>query len=165
VHQLLKGENGLHVPSPSVSYAGLAQEMAQMDKKNGSLPWSDGQHESRLLTKKQISDMALEIRELAKKLSHLQLKMSVQNVFILAKAHDEGLIHNTREVAEWLMVNNGRYKVYVFQSCKLWEVRAHVGQICRGNAEEQPYLRCCRVAEGTSRFQRTVEVLDEQAVR
>lgn len=74
----------------------------------------DEQHDavqSRLLTKKQISDMAFGIRELAKKLAHIRLRMSVKNVFVLAKAHDESLISNTREVAEWLLKQSENYKV------------------------------------------------------
>ncbi|KAF2138722.1 uncharacterized protein K452DRAFT_255510 [Aplosporella prunicola CBS 121167] len=69
--------------------------------------------QSRLLTKKQISDMAFGIRELAKKLAHIRLKMNVRNVFILTKAHDERLIVNTREVAQWLLKQDAQYTVYV----------------------------------------------------
>ncbi|KAB2581377.1 Inorganic polyphosphate/ATP-NAD kinase predicted [Lasiodiplodia theobromae] len=69
--------------------------------------------QSRLLTKKQISDMAFGIRELAKKLAHIRIKMNVRNVFILAKAHDETLIGKTREVAEWLLQQDVNYRIYV----------------------------------------------------
>lgn len=67
--------------------------------------------QSRLLTKKQISDMAFGIRELAKKLAHIRIKMNVRNVFILAKAHDETLIGKTREVAEWLLQQDVNYRM------------------------------------------------------
>ena len=70
--------------------------------------------QSRLLTKKQLSDMALGIRALSKKLAHLQLKLKVKNVFLLAKAHDSTLIHYTRELAEWLLSKKEEnYTVYV----------------------------------------------------
>lgn len=70
--------------------------------------------QSRLLTKKQLSDMAFGIRELSKKLGHIRLKLKVKNVFILTKAHDETLIHKTREVVKWLLSyheNDHRYTV------------------------------------------------------
>ena len=73
----------------------------------------DGCHESRLLTKNQISDMAFGIRELAKKLAQLRIKLNVQNVFILTKAHDESLLENTRQATEWLLAKNSSYKVFV----------------------------------------------------
>jgi len=59
--------------------------------------------QSRLLTKKELSDMAFGIRELAKRLSHFKLKLKVHNVFLLTKAHDQTLISFTREVAAWLL--------------------------------------------------------------
>lgn len=59
--------------------------------------------QSRLLTKKQLSDMAVGIRELSKKLGHLRLKLKVRNVFLLTKAHDQTLIAKTRAMTEWLL--------------------------------------------------------------
>lgn len=67
---------------------------------------------SRLLTKKQISDMAFGIRELSKKLAQIRLKLHVKNIFILGKAHDETLIKHSREVTDWLLTKDGNYNVY-----------------------------------------------------
>ena len=58
---------------------------------------------SRLLTKKQLSDMAVGIRELSKKLGSLKVRLKVKTIFLLTKAHDETLISLTRELAEWLL--------------------------------------------------------------
>lgn len=58
---------------------------------------------SRLLTKRQLSDMAWGVRELSKTLGTLRLKLRVKTVFLLTKAHDETLIGYTREVATWLL--------------------------------------------------------------
>jgi len=71
--------------------------------------------QSRLLTKRELSDMAFGIRELSKRLSHFQLKLKVKNVFLLTKAHDQSLIGLTRTVAEWLLSEEcgGQYTVYV----------------------------------------------------
>lgn len=68
---------------------------------------------SRLLTKKQIGDMAFGIRELAKKLAHIKIKLKVKNIFILCKAHDEGLIKDARDVSEWLLAKDPNCRVYV----------------------------------------------------
>jgi NAD+ kinase len=75
---------------------------------------------SRLLTKKQLSDMAWAVRELAKKLGSLKLKLNVQTVFLLTKAHDEELIGYTREVTKWLLSKerDTSYTVYVENTLK-----------------------------------------------
>ena len=75
---------------------------------------------SRLLTKKQLSDMAWGVRELSKRLGSVKMKLKVKTVFLLTKAHDETLIGNTREVARWLLSpeRNVRYTVYVEDKLK-----------------------------------------------
>ena len=62
-----------------------------------------GSIQSRLLSKKELSDMAFSIRELSKRLGRFKLKLNVKNVFLLTKAHDPTLMKYTREVAEWLL--------------------------------------------------------------
>ncbi|KAH0547543.1 hypothetical protein FGG08_000268 [Glutinoglossum americanum] len=73
--------------------------------------------DSRLLTKRQLSDMAWGVRELSKKLASIRLKMQVRTVFLLTKAYDETLLEFTREVAEWLLSpeRDSAYTVYVEQ--------------------------------------------------
>ncbi|KAH0559076.1 hypothetical protein GP486_004345 [Trichoglossum hirsutum] len=70
---------------------------------------------SRLLTKRQLSDMAWGVRELSKKLASIRLKMQVRTVFLLTKAYDETLLEYTREVTEWLLSpdRDSSYTVYV----------------------------------------------------
>lgn len=58
---------------------------------------------SRLLTKKQLSDMAWGVRELSKNLGSVRLKLKVKTVFLLTKAHDESLLSYTREIVDWLL--------------------------------------------------------------
>lgn len=81
---------------------------------------SGGETHSRLLTKKQLSDMAWGVRELSKRLGSIRLKLKVKSVFLLTKAHDETLIGNTREVARWLLSEDRhvRYTVYVEENLK-----------------------------------------------
>ena len=70
---------------------------------------------SRLLTKRQLSDMTWGVRELSKKLGSLRLKLKVKSVFLLTKVHDEELIGKTRELCEWLLSKerDAPYIVYV----------------------------------------------------
>ncbi|KAF2004320.1 ATP-NAD kinase [Amniculicola lignicola CBS 123094] len=112
VHSLLEKHDGLPLrPSEHpASYEGLKQErLIDKDPQGQAM---ESQH-SRLLTKKQISDMAFGIRELSKKLAQIRLKLQVRNIFILAKAHDETLISHTREVTSWLLGHDDSYRVYV----------------------------------------------------
>lgn len=75
---------------------------------------------SRLLTKKQLSDMAWGVRELSKRLGSIRLKLRVKTVFLLTKAHDENLIGNTREVAKWLLSpeREVKYNVWVEENLR-----------------------------------------------
>ncbi|KAB8257934.1 ATP-NAD kinase-like domain-containing protein [Aspergillus pseudonomiae] len=71
--------------------------------------------ESRQLTKKQLSDMAWNVRKLSKKLDSIKLKLSVKNVFVVTKAGDDSVIAFTRKVTQWLLSKDRdtEYNVYV----------------------------------------------------
>lgn len=99
VHSLLEQQrhSGHHEPS------GDAMVQAKPADKDHNTSTNGRHTESRLLTKKQLSDMAFGIRELSKKLGRIQLHLNVRNVFLLTKAHDETLIAKTKELACWLM--------------------------------------------------------------
>lgn len=74
------------------------------DKKEEKTPLrADTGVHSRLLTKRQLLDMASEIRDISKKLGNVKLKLQVKTVFVLTKAHDEALIELTRELTDWLL--------------------------------------------------------------
>ncbi|GAB7357902.1 hypothetical protein MBLNU230_g0070t1 [Neophaeotheca triangularis] len=107
VHTLLEG---VHKSKQSVtpSAEGLTQGKPT-DKDSGGPPDGIERHtQSRLLTKKQLSDMAFGIRELSKKLGHIRLMLKVRNVFLLTKVHDKHLIGLTRKVTEWLLSQTNR---------------------------------------------------------
>ncbi|KAF2826056.1 ATP-NAD kinase [Ophiobolus disseminans] len=110
VHSLLEKHDGVKMEDHDASYEGLSQER-RMDK-DPHAHAEQTQH-SRLLTKKQISDMAFGIRELSKKLAQIRLKLHVKNIFILGKAHDVTLIKHSREVTDWLLTKDANYKVYI----------------------------------------------------
>lgn len=117
VHSLL--EDSMKSPSQ----VGLDQGMRNTVDKDLDLLQGASQHtQSRLLTKKQLSDMAFGIRELSKKLGRIRLMLKVRNVFILTKAHDQKLIKFTREVSEWLLQQENaegkRYVVWIENTMK-----------------------------------------------
>jgi len=71
--------------------------------------------QSRHLTKRQLSDMAWNVRKLSKRLGSIKLKLTVKNVFIVSKTHDESLVSLTRKVTRWLLSKDrdSQYNVYV----------------------------------------------------
>ena len=98
LHQFLEKQrkHGWSKLAPTMTGAGGEQTQ---DK---ATTGSNGMH-SRLLTKRQLLEMAGEIRDLSKRLGNLRLKLNVKTVFLLTKAHDETLIDKTRDVVEWLL--------------------------------------------------------------
>lgn len=123
MHNLLEQQHNRGDWTPSED--GSAQTKTA-DKDSGAPPNHDRHTQSRLLTKKQLSDMAFGIRELSKKLGHIKLNLKVKNVFILTKAHDETLIKCSRDLTEWLLNNKSPqdvpYTVWVEETMKDNEV-------------------------------------------
>ena len=76
--------------------------------------------QSRLLTKKQLSDMAVSVRTMAKRLGNLKVKLKVRAIFLLTKIYDKTLIVKTREVTRWLLSKDRLvpYIVYVEDNLK-----------------------------------------------
>lgn len=114
VHSLLHAHRGDETPKTKVEEKPLPEPKSDKD------PFDQygNEHGSRLLTKKQISDMAYGIRELAKKLSHIKMKLRIQNIFLLTKAHDSSLIKNSRDITRWLLSRDESYKVWVEDTLK-----------------------------------------------
>ncbi|KAK3937661.1 ATP-NAD kinase-like domain-containing protein [Diplogelasinospora grovesii] len=75
---------------------------------------------SRLLTKKQLSEMAWGVRELSRRLGSMRLKFKVKSIFLLTKLYDSELVPKTRELTRWLLSKDRdvRYTVYVQQNLK-----------------------------------------------
>ncbi|CDM28897.1 hypothetical protein DTO013E5_1294 [Penicillium roqueforti] len=71
--------------------------------------------ESRHLTKRQLSDMAWNVRKLSKKLGSIKLRLTVKTVFVVSKAKDESLVSLTRKLTRWLLSKDrdSAYVVYV----------------------------------------------------
>lgn len=79
-----------------------------------------GELHSRLLTKKQLSEMAWGVRELSRRLGNLRLRFKARTIFILTKIYDPELVPKTREVTKWLLGHERdvRYTVYIEHSLK-----------------------------------------------
>lgn len=69
---------------------------------------------SRHLTKRQLSDMAWNVRRLSKRLSGFKLKLTVKTVFLVTKVYDESLIKLTRDVTQWLLSKERETKYIVY---------------------------------------------------
>lgn len=92
VHQHLKDQQGLSAD--------------QRKPDEGAVDHGHGLH-SRLLTKTQLADMTLGVRELSKQLGSVRLKLRVKTIFLLVKAHDESLLALSRELVDWLLSTKG----------------------------------------------------------
>ncbi|KAL8868574.1 MAG: hypothetical protein Q9174_004904 [Haloplaca sp. 1 TL-2023] len=113
VHQLLETQRKARKEQPALSY----NEDKNLDKTSD--PPNQAVH-SRLLTKRQLSEMAVGVRELSKKLGSIRLKLKVKTIFLLTKAHDSDLIGLTRSIAQWLLSKerDTQYTVYVEDTLK-----------------------------------------------
>ncbi|KAF2723742.1 ATP-NAD kinase [Polychaeton citri CBS 116435] len=106
----------------------------------------ESHRQSRLLTKKQLSDMALNIRELSKKLGHIRLMLKIRNIFLLTKAHDQKLIVLTRQLTAWLLKQHGQdghsYTIWVEDTMKenpLFNAKGLIEQDLESNANRIKY--------------------------
>lgn len=77
--------------------------------------------QSRLLTKKQLSDMAWGVRELSRRLSSIRLKPKVRSLFILTKIYDGALVPRTKEVVRWLLSSERDRRLTVYVEDRLRE--------------------------------------------
>lgn len=108
VHQLLEKQR----KRPAANRQTLIEER---NRDKGTKTPGEETH-SRLLTKRQLSDMAMEVRELSKNLTSVRLRLQVKTVFILVKAYDESLIGYSKELVDWLLSDerDTPYIVFVF---------------------------------------------------
>ncbi|TDZ31650.1 NAD(+) kinase [Colletotrichum spinosum] len=79
---------------------------------------SEDELHSRLLTKKQLSEMAWGVRELSRRLSSMRIRFRVKTIFVLTKIHDPDLVLRTRDLVKWLLSyeRDVDYTVYVGQN-------------------------------------------------
>ena len=120
VHQLLECQQK----------ARQGRKLAALNKANGDKPveknsmGSDPHHDeffSRMMTKRQLNEMALGVRDLSKRLGKVTLKIDVKTVFLLTKIVDKEVIKETRKLTGWLLSKEQKtpYIVYVIPSARL----------------------------------------------
>lgn len=107
------GQTDEHHWAKQISKTALEMDVAHPDD-------NDHQLHSRLLTKKQLSEMAWGVRELSRRLGSMRLRFRVRNIFILTKIYDRDLIPKTRELVRWLLDKERdiRYTVYLERDLK-----------------------------------------------
>ena len=110
IHTLSEDE-----PAVDAKLLGDDNVVSVVDSDNKTLKPEPTILQSRHLTKRQLSDMAWNVRKLSKKLGSIKLKLTVKNVFIVSKTHDESLVSLTRKVTRWLLSKDRDtpYIVYV----------------------------------------------------
>ncbi|KEQ96036.1 hypothetical protein AUEXF2481DRAFT_39126 [Aureobasidium subglaciale EXF-2481] len=94
------------------------QDEKPADKPTGNPHQHSDHMQSRLLTKKQLSDMAFGIRELSKRLGRVKLMLKVKNIFVLTKLTDATLCAKAAELTKWLLDQDAQYNVYVQDTLK-----------------------------------------------
>lgn len=121
-HQMIKSE----------SDTDLAAQQQQANKE---------EIRSRMLTKKQLSDMAWGVRELSRRLSSVRIKFRVKSIFLLTKIYDLDLIPKTREITKWLLSKDRDipYVVYVqdkFRNSKKFGSDSLLDELAKEYAEQ-----------------------------
>ncbi|KFA67568.1 hypothetical protein S40285_04249 [Stachybotrys chlorohalonatus IBT 40285] len=96
---------------------------------------------SRMLTKKQLSDMAWGVRELSRRLSSMRIRFRVKTIFVLTKIHDPDLLIKTRELVRWLLDKDRDVKYTVFvqdtlRGNKKFDAAGLLGEVSSGFAED-----------------------------
>lgn len=114
-HEVIQTINEADEPPIDAKALGEDQVVSVVDSDNKNLKPVPAIIQSRHLTKRQLSDMAWNVRKLSKKLGSIRLKLTVKNVFVVSKAHDESLVSLTRKVTKWLLSKDRDtpYVVYV----------------------------------------------------
>lgn len=108
------------------------QQQQQLASKNEEV-------HSRMLTKRQLSDMAWGVRELSRRLSSMRIKFRVKTILILTKIYDLDLIPKTRELTRWLLDGDReiKYNVYVqdkLKDSKRFDAHGLLDELAEANA-------------------------------
>ena len=95
---------------------------------------------SRLLTKKQLSEMAWGVRELSRRLGSVRLKFKIKTIFVLTKPYDQELVPKTRALIRWLLdkERDVRYTVYIdkeLRTNKKFDAPGLIEEVCKTYVE------------------------------
>lgn len=97
---------------------------------------------SRMLTKRQLSDMAWGVRELSRRLSSMRIRIRVKTIFLLTKIYDQDLIPKTRDLCQWLLAQDRDVKYTVWVQDKLkdnkkFDTEGLIKEVAKGYAEAE----------------------------
>lgn len=114
----------------------MTKSMSELD-----LAQNDDVH-SRMLTKRQLSDMAWGVRELSRRLSSMRIRIRVKTIFVLTKIYDSDLIPKTRELTRWLLDKDRdvKYTVWVqdkLRTNKKFDAPGLIDELAKGYAEAE----------------------------
>ena len=114
----------------------MTKSMSQLD-----LTMQNDVLHSRMLTKRQLSDMAWGVRELSRRLSSMRIRFRVKNIFLLTKIYDQDLVPKTRELTRWLLDRSRDvdYVVYVqdkLKTNKRFDVPGLLDELAKSYASE-----------------------------
>ncbi|KAG5980784.1 hypothetical protein E4U43_006702, partial [Claviceps pusilla] len=134
----------------------MTKSMSQMD-----LTTYEDVH-SRMLTKKQLSDMAWGVRELSRRLSSMKIRFRVRSIFLLTKIYDQDLIPKTRQLTKWLLDKERHvpYVVYVqdkFRTNRKFDVAGIIDEVAQtyvaadANAQDAQNTDLSAAKEGIAR--------------
>lgn len=114
-HDVIRTFTEADAPATEAKALGEDETVSVVDSDNKEVKPIPTIIQSRHLTKRQLSDMAWNVRKLSKKLGSIKLKLTVKNVFVVSKAHDESIVSLTRMVTKWLLSKDRDtlYVVYV----------------------------------------------------
>lgn len=130
--EMTKTESEVNLPRYGSQFFQQPLQPQQVDGKNDEV-------HSRMLTKRQLSDMAWGVRELSRRLSSMRIKFRVKTILILTKIYDLDLIPKTRELTRWLL-DGGRevkYNVYVqdkLRDSKRFDANGLLDELAEANA-------------------------------
>ncbi|ORY73888.1 ATP-NAD kinase-like domain-containing protein [Protomyces lactucae-debilis] len=104
VHSLL--DSRARMDRPMASH-GTSEPSSRPDSPPGTHTPID---QKRALTKKEVSDMALGVRELSKHLGAARLKLKIHSILVLAKPGDHSLVKLMADLCGWLLLQQKERK-------------------------------------------------------
>lgn len=125
---------------------------------------------SRMLSKRQLSDMAWGVRELSRRLSSMRIRVRVKTIFLLAKIYDQELVPKTRELARWLLDADREtaYVVYVqgeLRHNKRFDEARLLDELAARHAAVQGGAYAGDAAAARDALQRRIRYWDEEMCR
>ncbi|KAJ6438588.1 NAD+ kinase [Purpureocillium lavendulum] len=139
----------------------MTKTMSELD-----LTQSRDEVHSRMLTKKQLSDMAWGVRELSRRLSSMRIRITVKTIFLITKIYDQDLVPKTRDLTRWLLDadRDVEYVVYVednLRTNKKFDVAGLLDEVAHQHAARRGGTGDHEVAAARASLSRRLRYWDE----